>query len=121
MQMPKPLAEALVRFGLLASLTVRGRRSGVDRVTYVGPAVAPDGGLYVGAGDASRQWAGNLRVAKRCYLRSRGRGGWYSARELAGAERQRAVQGLQPRFGTANFSGPVFELRPEVESTVEPT
>ncbi len=112
MQMPTPIARAMVRLGVLARITVVGRNSGVERSVIVNQAAAPDDGLYVAAGRGDSQWALNLRAAGRCTVNRKGTRHGYLATELQGAERDRAVEALAPPFtrGSARIKGPAFRL-----------
>lgn len=114
MEMPRPMAALMLRLGLLAEITVVGRKSGRSRTTVVNQKALPGGSYLVGAGDDSHQWALNLRAAGRCRLSVRGGTMDYVATELEGEERATATRALAPPFAdpVRTIRGPVFRLDP---------
>lgn len=114
MQMPRLMAALMVRLGMLAEITVVGRRSGRERSAVINKHALPDGRYLVGAGDQGHQWALNLRAARRCRLTTRGRTVEYLATELDGQERATATRALAPPFAdpARTMRGPVFRLDP---------
>ena len=115
MQMPGWMAKFMQRTGLLAQITVVGRKSGLERTAIVNSKPAPGGGFYVAAGDDSHQWAQNLRAAGRCRLMVRRHGADYVATELEGEQRASAARILAPPFAdpAKSIRGPVFRLDPD--------
>lgn len=114
MQMPGWMARAMLRLGMLAEITVVGRKSGVERTAIVNKKAAPGGGYYVAAADDTHQWALNLRAAGRCKLTMKGQAAEYTAAELVGDERTAAAKTLAPPFTDVDkaIGGPVFHLDP---------
>lgn len=114
MPLKDAVPRAMVRFGVLAEITVVGRSSGKPRAAVINKASAPGGGWYVAAGGDSHQWARNLQAAGRCRLRVGGKEAECVARELSGEEYAEAVRKLAPPFGKDRFAitGPAFHLAP---------
>jgi deazaflavin-dependent oxidoreductase (nitroreductase family) len=114
MEMPGWMASAMLRLGMLAQITVVGRKSGLERTAIVNKKSAPGGGYYVVAGDESHQWARNLRAAGRCKLTVKGATAELSATELEDDERLAAARSLAPPFTSADkaVAGPIFRLDP---------
>jgi deazaflavin-dependent oxidoreductase (nitroreductase family) len=114
MPLQDSIPRAMVRFGVLAEITVVGRTSGQPRSAVINKAAAPGGGWYVASGKGSHQWCRNLQAAGRCRLRVGRTEAEYTARELAGDEYAEAVRKLAPPFGTDRFAitGPAFHLTP---------
>jgi deazaflavin-dependent oxidoreductase (nitroreductase family) len=111
-EMPRLVARAMLRMGIwVGEITVVGRKSGQERTAIVQKAAAPGGSYYV-AGQASHQWALNVRAAGRCRFAVRGHLADYDAVELEGEERAAAVRALAPPFSGAGFTidGLVFRL-----------
>ena len=108
---------AMVRFGVLAEITVVGRSSGQPRTAVINKAPAPGGGWYVASGKDSHQWCRNLQAAGRCRLRVGGRDAEFVARELSGEEYAEAARKLAPPFGKDRFAitGPAFHLTPATD------
>lgn len=117
MPLKDSVPRAMVRFGMLAEITVMGRASGKPRSAVVNKAQAPGGGWYVAAGTPDHQWAHNLQAAGRCRLRVGGRAAEYAARELSGEEYAQAVRKLAPPFGKDRvaITGPAFHLTPATD------
>jgi deazaflavin-dependent oxidoreductase (nitroreductase family) len=118
MPLQDSIPRAMVRFGVLAEITVVGRTSGQPRRAVINKAPAPGGGWYVASGKDSHQWSRNLQAAGRCRLRVGGRESDYVARELTGEEYAEAVRKLAPPFGKDRFAitGPAFHLAPAVDA-----
>lgn len=114
MPMKDAVPRAMVRFGVLAEITVVGRTSGQMRTAVINKASAPGGGWYVAAGKDSHEWSRNLQASGRCQLRVGGTEAEYVARELAGDEYAQAVKKLAPPFGgdRVAITGPAFHLTP---------
>ena len=112
--MKDAVPRAMVRFGVLAEITVVGRSSGQPRTAVINKAPAPGGGWYVAAGKDSHQWSRNLQASGRCRLRVGGKEAEYVARELTGDECAKAVTKLAPPFGGTRvaITGPAFHLTP---------
>lgn len=115
--------DELVRWGRVARLATRGRRSGQRRATAVGFVVEGDGSLLVAASDPETDWALNLRADPDCLVTIGEREAAYRAEELDDAERAGAVQGLILRYGTPSErlgGGPAFRLRPVLSAPAAP-
>jgi deazaflavin-dependent oxidoreductase (nitroreductase family) len=112
MEMPGWMASAMLRLGMLAQITVVGRKSGLERTALINKRAGPDGSYLVAAGGEDHQWARNLRAAGRCKLTVKGATREYAAIELEGEERAAAAKSLAPPFTDAGkaVSGPVFRL-----------
>lgn len=76
--------------GVGAILTVQGRRSGEPRQVKLTP-VDLDGTRYLMAFQGVADWVLNLRAARTCELRQRGRTTGYTATEVEGDERDRVI------------------------------
>jgi deazaflavin-dependent oxidoreductase (nitroreductase family) len=118
MPMKDSIPRAMVRFGVLAEITVVGRSSGRPRTAVINKSAAPGGGWYVAAGKDSHQWARNHQAAGRCRLRVGGTEAEYVARELSGDEYAEAVKKLAPPFARdrVTITGPAFHLTPASEA-----
>jgi deazaflavin-dependent oxidoreductase (nitroreductase family) len=112
--MKDAVPRAMVRFGVLAEITVVGRSSGQPRTAVIKKTAAPGGGWYVAAGKDLHQWSRNLQAAGRCRLRVGGTEAEYLARELSGDEYAQAVKKLAPPLGgdRVAITGPAFHLTP---------
>ncbi len=114
MEMPGWMASMMLRMGMLAEITVVGRKSGLERTAMINKKVMVDGSVLVAAGGEEHQWARNLRAAGRCKLTIKGQTAEYTAAELAGDERLSAAKSLAPPFAdpAKSVAGPVFRLTP---------
>ncbi len=114
MEMPGWMAKAMLRMGMLAEITVVGRKSGAERTAWINKKDAPGGGYYVAAGNESAQWAKNLQAVGRCRLKVKGVEKAFVAAEIDGDKRTVAVKALAPPFAgdRMGITGPAFRLAP---------
>jgi deazaflavin-dependent oxidoreductase (nitroreductase family) len=110
------IGEQLARWGKVALVETRGRRSGNPVIAAVGFFEEPDGALLVAAGDEGADWVRNLHADPGCRATVGERTAAYRA-ELVDDPAQRAVAltSLILKYGTPAErlgSGPVFRLRP---------
>jgi deazaflavin-dependent oxidoreductase (nitroreductase family) len=106
----------LARWGKVALVDTRGRRTGRPARAAVGYVEEPDGSLLVAAGDPDADWALNLEADPACLVTIGERSGPFVAEPLADPERNAAIAGLIVRYGTPAErlgSGPAFRLRPD--------
>ena len=116
------LGERIAASGRMAMIEVTGRTSGRLFRTPVGYVRHDDGTVWLGAGRAESQWPRNLLATPRCRVRIGGSELAYTATELAGEERERAVAAIHAKYGAPAArvgTGPVFVLRPIGETTPE--
>jgi deazaflavin-dependent oxidoreductase (nitroreductase family) len=109
------IGEELARWGKVALLETRGRRSGRPVRAAVGFVERPDGSLLVAAGSARTDWALNLLAEAACRVTIGERTGHYLAQPLDDADSSRAVVELILKYGTPAEGlghGPCFRLRP---------
>ena len=99
-----------LRVGILAILEVPGRRSGTVLRVKVIP-VPLDGKLYLVSFGGVTNWARNLRAAGRGELSRRGRTEPFTAVEVEGNERDRAIGKYLAGSGLV---GRDFNRRPDV-------
>ena len=85
-----------LRIGLVAILTVRGRRSGAPVQVTLFP-VEIDGTWYLLSQYGVTGWVRNLRAAGRGELRRRGRTETFTAIEVDGDERDRVIAAFHSR------------------------
>ncbi|MGH2467906.1 MAG: nitroreductase family deazaflavin-dependent oxidoreductase [Candidatus Limnocylindrales bacterium] len=105
----------LVRWGRVALLETRGRRSGRPRPAQVGFIEQADGSLLVAANDPDADWALNLLAEPSCRVTVGDRTLDCWAQVLADAEHDQAVSALILRYGTPSErlgGGPAFRLLP---------
>lgn len=102
----------VVRLGLSPTLTIVGRRSGVEHTIPFGGPFAHDGARYLVSGRGLTDWARNLRAAGAGRMRVGGRDERFRAAEVSGAERDRVLAAYRARFGNAVRR--YFELVPDV-------
>jgi deazaflavin-dependent oxidoreductase (nitroreductase family) len=108
-------ADELAAWGKVLLLETTGRLSGAPRQAAVGFVEEPDGSLLVAAGSPTTHWAANLLADPLCHGTLRGIRRAYSAEEIEGPDRARAIAGLILRYGTPAEGlghGPAFRLRP---------
>ena len=101
----------VVRLGLSPTLTVVGRRSGVERTIPFGGPFVHDGVRYIVAGRGLTDWVRNLRAAGAGRMRVGGRDERFRAVEVDPVERDTVLAAYRARFGS-----PVrryFELVPD--------
>jgi deazaflavin-dependent oxidoreductase (nitroreductase family) len=110
------IGEDLARWGKVALLETRGRRSGAPVRAAVGFVEQPDGTLLVAAGEETADWVRNLRAYPRCRVTVGERTAGYAAEVMdEGPERSAAITALILRYGTPAErlgNGPVFRLVP---------
>ena len=98
----------------MASLTTRGRRTGLPRQVAVGFVEEPDGSILVAANE-SADWARNLEADPAAHVEVGGRRFRAVAEPLVPADHARVITGLILRYGTPAERlgrGPSFRLRP---------
>ena len=103
----------LASWGKVAMLETTGRMSGKLVRSAVGFVDGEDGSLLVAAGSESADWALNLRAQPRCRATIGELTHHYVAREIAGAERAKALTQLILKYGTPAERlghGPVFRV-----------
>jgi deazaflavin-dependent oxidoreductase (nitroreductase family) len=110
------IGEQLARWGKVALIETRGRRSGRPARAAVGYVDEPDGALLIAAGDEGADWVRNLLADPTCQVTIGERTAGHRA-ELVDdpAERSAALTSLILRYGTPAErlgSGPVFRLTP---------
>jgi deazaflavin-dependent oxidoreductase (nitroreductase family) len=86
-----------LRVGIAAVLEVPGRRTGTPRSVTLVP-VEVDGTSYLMAFSGLTDWARNLRTAGRGELRRKGRTEAFTAIEVDGNERDRAIAAYLARL-----------------------
>src|SRR5207302_1594754 len=109
------IGEELAQWGKVALLETVGRRSGSLTRAAVGFIEESDGSLLVAAGSYETDWARNLKASARCRATVGDRTSDYTAAEIDGPDRARALTGLILKYGTPAERlgrGPVFRLRP---------
>jgi deazaflavin-dependent oxidoreductase (nitroreductase family) len=89
----------VMRLGLATTLAVRGRKSGAWRTAPVN-VLELEGERYLVAPRGETQWVRNLRAAGGGELRRRSRSEAFTAVELFGDERRRAVEAYKQRWGS---------------------
>jgi len=87
-----------LRMGVTSVLEVRGRHTGRQIKVTIFP-VEVDGTRYLVSFGGITDWVRNLRAAGRCELRRRGRTATFTAVEVDGAERERAIAAYLARLG----------------------
>ncbi len=87
-----------LRIGVLAVLEVSGRHSGTPVKVALMP-VEVDGSRYLVSFGGFTDWVRNLRAAGRGELRRKGRAEAFSAVEVDGDERERAIAAYIARLG----------------------
>jgi len=87
-----------LRMGVTSVLEVRGRHTGRPIKVTIFP-VEVDGTRYLVSFGGITDWVRNLRAAGRCELRRRGRTETFTAVEVDGAERERAIAAYLGRLG----------------------
>ena len=87
-----------LRMGVTSVLEVRGRHTGRQIKVTLFP-VEVDGARYLVSFGGITDWVRNLRAAGRCELRRRGRTETFTAVEVDGAERERAIAAYLGRLG----------------------
>lgn len=110
------VSDQLVRWGRVARLVTRGRRSGRDIAVAVGFIEEPDGCLLIAAGSPSSAWARNLLLEPRARVTIGDRSWSVTAEPLDGVGHAVAVRDLILRYGAPSEglgAGPSFRLRPE--------
>lgn len=113
------IGEQLTGWGRVVSLEIRGRTTGAPMRVAVGYLEQPDGSLLVAAGEPDADWALNLEANPRCRATIGDRTFDADAELLTGLEASNAVVGLILKYGTTAERlgrGPVFRLRPDLES-----
>ena len=101
----------VVRLGLSPTLTVAGRRSGLERTIPFGCPFTHDGIRYLVSGRGRTDWALNLRALGIGRMRVGGREERIRAVELTGTERDRVLAAYREKFGGAVRR--YFELVPD--------
>ena len=112
--MPDAYGEQLAAWGKVVLLEMTGRVSGQPRRTAVGFVEEPDGSLLVAAGSAETDWAANLLANPACHGTIGEERRPYTAEEIDGPDRSRAIAELILKYGTpaeSLGSGPAFRLR----------
>jgi deazaflavin-dependent oxidoreductase (nitroreductase family) len=113
--MPDAYGEQLAAWGKVVLLETTGRLSGLPRRTAVGFVAEPDGSLLVAAGSGDADWAANLRASPACQGTIGDERRPYTAEEIDGPDRSRAIAELILKYGTPAErlgAGPAFRLRP---------
>lgn len=113
--MPDDYGEQLAAWGKVLLLETTGRVSGGSRRMAVGFVVEPDGSLLVAAGSADAHWAANLLADPACHGTIGDARRPYTAEEIAGPDRSRAIAELILKYGAPAErlgAGPTFRLRP---------
>jgi deazaflavin-dependent oxidoreductase (nitroreductase family) len=109
------IGEQLARWGKVAALETRGRRSGRPARTAVGFIEQSDGSLLVAAGSPDADWALNLRHDPHCRATIADATRDYLAAELGEADHALAVTQLILKYGTTAErlgAGRAFRLAP---------
>jgi len=109
------IGEQLAQWGKVALVQTHGRVSGRPARAAVGFIEESDGSLLIAAGSEGSDWVRNLRADARCAVTIGERVGPFSALELEGPERSRALVDLVLKYGTPAERlghGPVFRLSP---------
>lgn len=107
------IGEQLAEWGKVALVETRGRISGRPSRAAVGFIEDPDGSLLIAAGSEQSDWVRNLRADASCTVTIGERTGPFSALEIDGPERSRALTELVLKYGTPAERlghGPVFRL-----------
>jgi len=107
------LGEQLAEWGKVALVETRGRVSGRPARAAVGFIEESDGSLLIAAGSEDSDWVRNLRADARCAVTIGERTAAFSAFEIDGPERSRALAELVLKYGTPAERlghGPVFRL-----------
>ena len=114
------IGEQLTRWGKVALVETRGRRSGRPVRAAVGYVEEADGSLLVAAGSATADWARNLDADPACRATVGERTASYVAEPVdEHAERAAALTSLILKYGTPAERlglGPVYRLRPHADS-----
>ncbi len=121
-RMNRMMGERMAASGRMAMIEVTGRVSGRAFRTPVGYVRHDDGTVWLGAGRAESQWPRNLLATPRCRVRIGSSELAYTATELSGEERERAVAAIHAKYGGPAArvgTGPVFVLRPVLADTAE--
>lgn len=109
------IGDQLTGWGKVALLETRGRVSGNPVRSAVGFVDLGDGSVVVAAGADESDWALNLRHDPNCTATIGDRVTAFTATELDGAERNRAISALILKYGTPAERlgrGPAFRLMP---------
>lgn len=117
-QFNRMLGERMASSGRMAMIEVVGRRSGNRFRTPVGYVEHPDGTVWLGAGRAEAQWAKNLLANPSCRAKIGKQERAYTATQLDGAERERAMAAIHAKYGAPAArvgTGPVFALVPAAD------
>lgn len=114
------IGEQLARWGKVALLETRGRRTGRPTRAAVGYVAEAGGALLVAAGSEASDWARNLAAEPACRATVGERMADYVAEPVdEHAERAAALTSLILKYGTPAErlgAGPVFRLRPRGDS-----
>jgi deazaflavin-dependent oxidoreductase (nitroreductase family) len=109
------IGEQLAEWGKVALIETRGRRSSRPTEAAVGFVEESDGSLLVAAGSDQADWALNLQANPHCRATVGERTADYTAEEIDGPDRAKALTGLILKYGTPAERlgrGPVFRLTP---------
>lgn len=111
----RSIGDQLAEWGKVAILETTGRSSGTSIRTAVGFFLEPDASLLIAAGADDADWALNLSANPKCSVSIGDLAADFTAVEVEGAERARAISGLILKYGTPAERlgrGPVFRLSP---------
>jgi deazaflavin-dependent oxidoreductase (nitroreductase family) len=109
------IGEQLAEWGKVALVETRGRISGRPSRAAVGFIAEPDGSLLIAAGSQESDWVRNLRASASCAVTIGERTAPFTALEVDGPVRSRALNELVLKYGTPAERlghGPVFRLAP---------
>jgi hypothetical protein len=91
----------VIGLGLSPTLTIAGRRTGVERTIPFGGPFVHGGVRYLVSGRGLTDWARNLRAARRGRMRLDGKEVAFRTVEVDGPERESVLAAYRAKFGGA--------------------